>query len=124
MMMTIIECRKINFFKNINDTINIKLLSGKIVPFHIIKYQLNIMYNQLFYKIINDVIVGNEQNDINDYNGIINTLFAKHSFLYPFLITPFFTEPKSASLAGALTYLVIWFVILILFDRKKMIFKV
>jgi predicted acyltransferase len=46
------------------------------------------------------------------------------SWLYSHWIVPFFTEPKNASLAGALTYLVIWFVILILFDRKKMIFKV
>jgi predicted acyltransferase len=46
------------------------------------------------------------------------------SWFYSHWILPFFTEPKNASLAGALTYLVIWFVILILFDRKKMIFKV
>lgn len=46
------------------------------------------------------------------------------TWLYSHWIEPFFTEPQNASLAGALTYLVIWFVILVLFDRKKMIFKV
>jgi predicted acyltransferase len=46
------------------------------------------------------------------------------AWLYSHLITPFFTEPKNASLAGALTYLVIWFIILVLFDRKKIIIKV
>ncbi len=46
------------------------------------------------------------------------------AWLYSHWIMPFFSEPKNASLAGALTYLLIWFVILVLFDRKKMIFKV
>ncbi len=46
------------------------------------------------------------------------------AWLYGHWIMPFFSEPKNASLAGALIYLLIWFVILVLFDRKKMIFKV
>ncbi len=46
------------------------------------------------------------------------------TWLYSHWIEPFFTEPKNASLAGALTYLLIWFLILLWFDKKKMIFKV
>ena len=46
------------------------------------------------------------------------------AWLYGHWIAPLFAEPKNASLAGALTYLLIWFVILVLFDRKKIIFKV
>ncbi|WP_064197215.1 MULTISPECIES: acyltransferase family protein [Emticicia] len=45
-------------------------------------------------------------------------------WLYRHWIEPFFAEPKDASLAGALTYLFIWFLILLWFDKKKMIFKV
>jgi len=46
------------------------------------------------------------------------------SYIYDYWISPLFTEPKNASLAGALTYLLIWFVILIFFYRRKLIFKV
>ncbi len=46
------------------------------------------------------------------------------SYLYNFQIAPHFTDPKAASLAGALIYLVIWFVILYAFYRKNLIFKV
>jgi predicted acyltransferase len=46
------------------------------------------------------------------------------SWLYSHWIVPFFSEPKNDSLVGALTYLLIWFVILVWFDRRKIIFKV
>jgi len=39
-------------------------------------------------------------------------------------IQVFFTDPYAASLAGALVYLLIWGIILVIFDRKKLIFKV
>jgi predicted acyltransferase len=39
-------------------------------------------------------------------------------------IQVFFKDPYLASLAGALVYLFIWGIILVLFDRKKLIFKV
>lgn len=46
------------------------------------------------------------------------------TYLYTYQIAPHFSDPKAASLAGALLYLVIWFVILYVFYRKKLIFKV
>ncbi len=46
------------------------------------------------------------------------------SWIYEYGIAPLFTEPKNASLAGALVYVLIWFVILWLFYRRKLIFKV
>lgn len=46
------------------------------------------------------------------------------SWMYEYGIAPLFTEPKNASLAGALVYVLIWFVILWLFYRRKLIFKV
>lgn len=46
------------------------------------------------------------------------------SYLYKFQIAPHFTDPKAASLAGALIYLVIWFLILYAFYRRQLIFKV
>jgi predicted acyltransferase len=39
-------------------------------------------------------------------------------------IQVFFKDPYLASLVGALVYLFIWGIILVLFDRKKLIFKV
>jgi predicted acyltransferase len=46
------------------------------------------------------------------------------SWMYEYGIAPLFTGPKNASLAGALVYVLIWFVILWLFYRRKLIFKV
>ncbi|WP_289662407.1 acyltransferase family protein [Flavobacterium panacagri] len=46
------------------------------------------------------------------------------SYLYNFGIAPFFSNPMTASLAGALTYVAIWTFILWIFYRNKLIFKV
>lgn len=46
------------------------------------------------------------------------------NYLYHFGIAPFFSNPMSASLAGALTYVAIWTFILWIFYRNKLIFKV
>ncbi|RYU95939.1 acyltransferase family protein [Emticicia agri] len=46
------------------------------------------------------------------------------AWMYEYGIAPFFSEPKNASLAGALVYVLIWFVILWFFYRRKLIFKV
>ncbi|MFD1602725.1 acyltransferase family protein [Flavobacterium artemisiae] len=46
------------------------------------------------------------------------------SFLYYSGIVPFFSNPMTASLAGALTYVTIWTFILWIFYRNKLIFKV
>ena len=46
------------------------------------------------------------------------------SFLYSHFIEIYFTDPKMASLAGALVYLCIWTAILLYFYSKKSIFKV
>ncbi|CAD0004570.1 acyltransferase family protein [Flavobacterium salmonis] len=45
-------------------------------------------------------------------------------FLYRFWIAPFFSNPMTASLAGALVYVGIWTFILWIFYRNKLIFKV
>ncbi|KFF02467.1 acyltransferase family protein [Flavobacterium reichenbachii] len=46
------------------------------------------------------------------------------SYLYEFGIAPFFSNPMTASLAGALTYVTIWTLILWVFYKNKLIFKV
>lgn len=46
------------------------------------------------------------------------------TYLYETMIVPVFDNPLNASLAAALVYLLIWFVILTLFYRKSLIFKV
>ncbi|OXA85323.1 acyltransferase family protein [Flavobacterium hercynium] len=45
-------------------------------------------------------------------------------YLYRFGIAPFFSNPMTASLAGALVYVAIWTFILWIFYRNKLIFKV
>ncbi len=45
-------------------------------------------------------------------------------WLYENLIIPLFSNPKNASITGALTFVAIWFVVLMVFYRKKWIFKV
>lgn len=45
-------------------------------------------------------------------------------YLYSFWISPFFSNPLTASLAGALIYVGIWSFILSLFYKKNLIFKV
>jgi predicted acyltransferase len=46
------------------------------------------------------------------------------SYLYEFWIAPFFNNPMTASLAGALIYVTIWSFILWTFYKHKLIFKV
>lgn len=46
------------------------------------------------------------------------------NYLYSFGIAPFFNNSMTASLAGALVYVVIWTFILWIFYKKKLIFKV
>ncbi|MBF4518031.1 DUF5009 domain-containing protein [Flavobacterium sp. ANB] len=46
------------------------------------------------------------------------------NYLYRFGIAPFFSNPMAASLAGALVYVCIWTIILWIFYRNKLIFKV
>ena len=46
------------------------------------------------------------------------------AWLYNHLFLPNFSDPRNASLAGALTYLFIWFLILVWFYRRKLVFRV
>ena len=46
------------------------------------------------------------------------------TWLYRNGIAPFFSEPRNASLAGAITFLIIWLGILYFMYRRKIIFKV
>lgn len=46
------------------------------------------------------------------------------SWMYEYGIAPLFAEPQNASLVGALVYVLIWFIILWFFYRRKLIFKV
>ena len=46
------------------------------------------------------------------------------NYLYSFGIAPFFTNPMTASLVGALVYVAIWTFILWVFYKNKLIFKV
>ena len=46
------------------------------------------------------------------------------SYVYRLGIQPYFKDLRWASLAGAITYLLVWYIILYLFKRKNIIFKV
>jgi predicted acyltransferase len=74
-------------------------------------------FSGIIPRVLNMIKIAQPENLENPETGLIE-------WLYTHWIVPFFSEPKNASLAGALTYLLIWFVILVWFDRKKIIFKV
>jgi len=90
-----------------------------IKPFVIfgVNPMLVFFFSGIIPRVLNMIKIAQPGNLENPEAGLV-------AWLYSHLITPFFTEPKNASLAGALTYLVIWFIILVLFDRKKIIIKV
>jgi predicted acyltransferase len=46
------------------------------------------------------------------------------AYIYAHGIEPFFSEPKIASLVGAIIYIVIWSLILLILKKKNLIFKV
>jgi predicted acyltransferase len=46
------------------------------------------------------------------------------AYFYEFLLSPLFSDPINASLAYALAYLTLWFVILYILYKKKLVFKV
>ncbi len=74
-------------------------------------------FSGIIPRALNMIKIAQPENIENPETGLV-------AWLYGHWIMPFFSEPKNASLAGALTYLLIWFIILVLFDKKKMIFKV
>jgi len=90
-----------------------------IKPFVIfgVNPMLVFFFSGIIPRVLNMIKIAQPGNLENPEAGLV-------AWLYSHLITPFITEPKNASLAGALTYLVIWFIILVLFDRKKIIIKV
>ena len=46
------------------------------------------------------------------------------TYFYQFILSPLFSDPMNASLAYALTYLTLWFVILYILYRKKLVLRV
>lgn len=57
-------------------------------------------------------------------NGPDGTEMGSKEYLYQTFIAPWFTDPRNASLAGALTLVLIWGVILWIMYRKNIIIKV
>lgn len=57
-------------------------------------------------------------------SGSAGSTIGLQSYMYNNWIVPLFRNPMDSSLAAALVYLLIWFVILTLFYRKSLIFKV
>ncbi|MCU0325614.1 MAG: DUF5009 domain-containing protein [Spirosomaceae bacterium] len=74
-------------------------------------------FSGIIPRVLGSIKISQPQNTENPEIGL-------QQWLYDNWIATFFTEPKNASMAGALTFLLIWFVILYLFYRKKIIFKV
>jgi predicted acyltransferase len=90
-----------------------------IKPFVIfgVNPMLVFFFSGIIPRILNMIKIAQPQNLEHPDTGLV-------AWLYSHWIEPFFSEPRNASLAGALTYLLIWFIILVWFDRKKMVFKV
>ena len=98
------------------DVLNFDVWTKPFVIFGV-NPMLVFFFSGIIPRVLNMIKITQPENLENPTAGLV-------SWLYNHWIVPFFTEPKNASLAGALIYLLIWFVILVLFDRKKMIFKV
>lgn len=99
--------------------IDFKGYQGWITPFLVfgINPMVVFFFSGLIPRILSSIRLAHPADPAGEPVGL-------QSYLYDFQIAPHFSEPKNASLAGALIYLVIWFVILYIFYRKKMIFKV
>ncbi|GHB51912.1 acyltransferase family protein [Persicitalea jodogahamensis] len=100
--------------------IDYKGSKGWITPF--IVFGVNPMVVFFFSGIIPRVLGSIKVN--NPSTQITDDRIGLQTYIYKFQIAPYFSDPKAASLAGALVYLAIWFLILYIFYRRKMIFKV
>ncbi|OXG08364.1 putative acyltransferase [Flavobacterium araucananum] len=73
-------------------------------------------FSQIIPQALVMIQVKNPQNPAEQINLL--------NYLYHFGIAPFFSNPMTASLAGALVYVAIWTFILWIFYKNKLIFKV
>ncbi len=96
-----------------------KEIKGWITPFLVfgVNPMVVFFFSGIIPRALSGIKVPNPGGQAGDSIGL-------QSYLYKFRIAPYFSDPKAASLAGALVYLAIWFVILYIFYRRKMIFKV
>jgi predicted acyltransferase len=74
-------------------------------------------FSGLIVRILNAVKVTNPTDPAGDQMDFV-------PYLYQYQISPLFSDPMNASLAYALLYLTLWFVILFILYRNKLVFKV
>jgi predicted acyltransferase len=98
--------------------IDYKEVKGWILPF--VVFGVNPMVVFFFSGLIPRVLNGIKMAHPAETGETIGL----QSYLYNHQIAPYFADPKNASIAGALIYLLIWFVILYVLYRRKIIFKV
>jgi predicted acyltransferase len=92
---------------------------GKWTTFFVI-WGVNPMIVFFYSGVIPRVLSMIKLTDPKDLNEHINL----QAYLYEYRIARFFENPMNASLAGALTYVLIWTLILWIFYKNKLIFKV
>jgi predicted acyltransferase len=99
--------------------IDYKEMKGWIMPFLVfgVNPMVVFFFSGIIPRALNGIKVPHPTNPAHDPIGLQN-------YLYTYQIAPHFSDPRMASLAGALIYLGIWFAILFVFYRKRMIFKV
>lgn len=99
--------------------IDYKQSKGWILPFLVfgINPMVVFFFSGIIPRAMSAIKVPHPTDPIHDPIGL-------QSYLYTYQIAPHFSDPKAASLAGALLYLLIWFAILYGFYRNKLIFKV
>ena len=98
--------------------IDYKEMKGWILPFVVfgVNPMVVFFFSGLIPRVLNGIKIGHPA-EPGETIGL-------QSYLYNYQIAPYFAEPKNASMAGALIYLLIWFVILLFLYRRKIIFKV
>ena len=74
-------------------------------------------FSGIIPRVLSSILIGHPKDPAHDPISL-------QTYFYQFILSPFFSNPVNASLAYALTYLALWFVILYILYRKKLVFRV
>jgi len=74
-------------------------------------------FSGIIPRVLSSILMGHPKDPAHDPISL-------QTYFYQFILSPFFSNPVNASLAYALTYLALWFVILYILYRKKLVFRV
>ena len=74
-------------------------------------------FSGIIPRVLSNILIDYPDDPTHDPIGL-------QTYFYQFILSPLFSDPMNASLAYALTYLTLWFVVLYILYRKKLVFRV